>query len=140
VPQIHTSRGESQGETAGVLQLSKLNDRTNFLLTGNVFWSVRISVNLHEKKSLNEFILAKRGAAMPMKAATLLYTDYVQGIYSLNQEEQLRLLEIISANLRRTLESKRKKHSIMELEGLGAGIWDGIDAQEYVNKERASWN
>jgi hypothetical protein len=28
----------------------------------------------------------------------------------------------------------------MELRGLGAEIWDGIDAQEYVIRERASWN
>lgn len=77
---------------------------------------------------------------MPTKAAALSYPDYVQGIYSLNQEEQLRLLEIISVNLRRTLEPKRKKHSIMELEGLGAEIWNGIDAQAYVNKERTSWD
>ena len=32
------------------------------------------------------------------------------------------------------------KHSIMELEGLGADIWEGIDAQEYVRKERESWD
>jgi hypothetical protein len=28
----------------------------------------------------------------------------------------------------------------MELCGLGKEIWEGIDAQEYVNNERASWN
>jgi hypothetical protein len=32
------------------------------------------------------------------------------------------------------------QHSIMELCGLGKEIWEGIDAQEYVNNERASWN
>jgi len=31
------------------------------------------------------------------------------------------------------------KHDITELEGLGAEIWEGIDAQEYVNEERRSW-
>ena len=31
-------------------------------------------------------------------------------------------------------------HSIMELEGLGADLWKDIDAQEYVNKERESWD
>ena len=30
--------------------------------------------------------------------------------------------------------SEPKKHSILELDGLGAEIWQGIDAQEYVNK------
>ncbi len=33
-----------------------------------------------------------------------------------------------------------KKHSIMELEGLGKEIWAGIDAQEYVDSERDAWN
>jgi hypothetical protein len=30
--------------------------------------------------------------------------------------------------------------SILELQGLGKAIWQGIDAQEYVDGERASWN
>jgi len=29
--------------------------------------------------------------------------------------------------------------SVMELEGLGAHIWKGVDAQQYVSKERKSW-
>lgn len=28
----------------------------------------------------------------------------------------------------------------MELEGLGKKIWQGIDAQEYINRERDLWN
>jgi len=28
----------------------------------------------------------------------------------------------------------------MELHGLGKEIWEGIDAQEYVNKLRAEWD
>ena len=31
-------------------------------------------------------------------------------------------------------------HSIMELRGLGKDIWKGIDADEYVAKERDSWD
>jgi hypothetical protein len=34
----------------------------------------------------------------------------------------------------------KPKHSIMALEGLGKEIWHGLDAQEYINQERASWN
>ena len=30
-------------------------------------------------------------------------------------------------------------HSILELKGLGKDIWQGIDAQEYVERERGSW-
>jgi hypothetical protein len=29
--------------------------------------------------------------------------------------------------------------SILELQGLGKAIWQGIDAQEYVERERSSW-
>ncbi len=30
-------------------------------------------------------------------------------------------------------------HSIFELKGLGSDIWENIDAQDYVSKERNSW-
>jgi|YNPNPStandDraft_1061719.scaffolds.fasta_scaffold51535_3 excisionase family DNA binding protein len=32
------------------------------------------------------------------------------------------------------------KRSIMELHGLGREIWEGIDAQEYVNELRKEWD
>ena len=35
---------------------------------------------------------------------------------------------------------KPKRRSITELRGLGARIWKGIDAAEYVKKERDSWD
>jgi hypothetical protein len=31
-------------------------------------------------------------------------------------------------------------HSILEIKGLGREIWDGMDAQEYVDRERGTWN
>lgn len=34
----------------------------------------------------------------------------------------------------------KPKRSILELRGLGKEIWNGIDAQEYVNQERDLWN
>ena len=77
---------------------------------------------------------------MPVNSILPSYNDYVRGIQHLKPEEQLRLVEIISGSLKRTLEKRRVKHSIMELEGLGAEIWKGIDAQEYVRKERESWD
>ena len=33
-----------------------------------------------------------------------------------------------------------KRHSIMELRGLGKETWQGVDAQEYVDDERNSWH
>jgi hypothetical protein len=49
-------------------------------------------------------------------------------------------IEIISARLKTNLKRKKLKHSIMELEGLGAHIWKSVDAQQYVSKERKSWD
>ena len=77
---------------------------------------------------------------MPIKKTPTSYNDYARGIQSLKAEEQLRLLEMILASLKKTLRKKMVKHSIMELEGLGADIWQGIDAQEYVREERESWD
>jgi len=49
------------------------------------------------------------------------------------------LLEELKAQIAKEAPSE-PKHSIMEFYGLGKEIWEGIDAQEYVNRERASWN
>lgn len=76
---------------------------------------------------------------MNTKKVTPSYEDYVKGIRELKPEEQLNLVEIISAQLKKSLVEKKIKHNIMELEGLGADLWKGIDAQEYVRKERDSW-
>ena len=70
----------------------------------------------------------------------LSYHDYVQGIHHLSPEELVNLLEYISVTLKQRIGKQPAKHSIMELEGLGAELWEGIDAQEYVRQERASWD
>ena len=77
---------------------------------------------------------------MAKEKGQLTYHDFIRGIQDLRPEEQLSLLEIISVRLKKTLGRKKRKHSIMELEGLGADIWKGIDAQEYVNQERGTWD
>ncbi len=60
---------------------------------------------------------------------------------NLTPEEQMRLIEDLSKLIRqRVTLTPKPKRSILELEGLGKEIWNGIDAQEYVNQERNSWN
>ena len=77
---------------------------------------------------------------MATKKSILRFEDYVQGIQRLRPEEQLNLIEIISARLKKNLKRQRVKHSLLELEGLGAQVWKGIDGQQYVNGERKSWD
>ena len=67
------------------------------------------------------------------------YEQVLQMTRHLNLHEQLQLLEALTRMVRYRVESAPLP-SIMELEGLGAEIWQNIDAQEYVNRERASWD
>jgi hypothetical protein len=82
---------------------------------------------------------------METRKTSISYSDYVRGIKFLNIDEQLTLLEIISARIKKSIGNKgnkgnKKKNSIMSLEGMGANAWKGIDAQDYVQKERESWD
>lgn len=67
---------------------------------------------------------------------------YTQHIKDLSPEHRRLLLAIIMRDLtqRTNKSSQGKTRSLMELEGLGAELWEGIDAQEYVNELRAEWD
>lgn len=67
---------------------------------------------------------------------------YEQLVKHLPAEERLQLVEMVKEELPTgpRIESKEHKRSIMELHGLGAEIWEGIDAQEYVNELRKEWD
>lgn len=69
----------------------------------------------------------------------LTYDELLIEINGLEADEQLRLLEELATTVRRRLAS-RDQHSVLELRGLGSEAWRGIDAQEYVDRERASWS
>lgn len=66
---------------------------------------------------------------------------YERHVKQLSPAERLRLAEMIAQDIAETTESKATpKRSLLELEGLGAEIWEGIDAQEYVNELRKEWD
>jgi hypothetical protein len=71
--------------------------------------------------------------------ATASYKVALKAVATLSREEQLRLIAELTAQATQG-PTAELEHSIMELCGLGKEIWEGIDAQEYVNQERASWN
>ncbi|HTK05603.1 MAG TPA: hypothetical protein VL485_00390 [Ktedonobacteraceae bacterium] len=98
------------------------------------------------------------------------YREVLKQVQQLAPTEQLRLMEDLAEMLNEQLESLKnvettihqieeklqiiqdaieqaheeikfpKQYSITELCGLGKEIWDGVDAQEYVNQERDSWD
>ena len=59
-------------------------------------------------------------------------------IKQLDVLEQLRLLEVIAQLVQRETAAKSQR-SIREIRGLGKEVWKNLDAQEYVNQERDSW-
>ena len=67
---------------------------------------------------------------------------YAQYIKPLPPADRLRLVAMTTQDLARQSlgEESNPKRSIMELHGLGAEIWEGIDAQEYVNDLRSEWD
>jgi endonuclease III-like uncharacterized protein len=67
---------------------------------------------------------------------------YQQHIKPLSKTEQIKLLAKIAEELvtgKEETEPIKNRRSLLELEGLGAEIWEGIDAQEYVNELRNEW-
>lgn len=72
---------------------------------------------------------------MPDAQAARLYGE----ILSLNSEQQIYILNRLLQYTLRTI-STESRLNITGLRGLGKEIWQGIDAQAYVDQERDSWN
>jgi hypothetical protein len=78
----------------------------------------------------------QRYIAMTLNAEEI----YLRYIKELSVAERLRLLEITARDLAMTGQPSLPKRSLLELEGLGAEIWQGVDPQEYINKLRQEWD
>lgn len=69
-----------------------------------------------------------------------MFTTRIEQIYhdvikAMPAADQLQLIALISQRLREHVfeQRKTKPRSLLELEGLGAEIWHGVDAQGYVD-------
>lgn len=75
--------------------------------------------------------------------ATLHSNDlYDREIRSLPLQERLQLAQRILEDVAQAMDSASSgpPSSLLELEGLGAEIWSGEDAQAYVSRLRQEWN
>jgi len=66
-------------------------------------------------------------------ATHLSIEEIIAAASRLTPEERARLLRALAPK------SSGGRRRITELRGLGKEIWQGVDAQEYINAERNSW-
>jgi hypothetical protein len=66
----------------------------------------------------------------------MTFEAIVDEIRTLSIEERKALIGVIVDSLT----EPAKTRSLLELEGLGAEIWEGIDPQDYVNQLRSEWD
>jgi hypothetical protein len=59
---------------------------------------------------------------------------------TLSMQERKELVKLLIDSLDVPDAAPRQQRHLSELRGLGKEIWQGIDAQEYVNRLRNEWN
>jgi hypothetical protein len=65
---------------------------------------------------------------------------YEQQIRPLPVRDRLELAQRIIAEIAAAAAPEGRSRSLLELEGLGAELWGGMDAQEFVNQLRNEWD
>ncbi len=66
------------------------------------------------------------------------YENAKRCVEALGPGDQLRLFAELMFRL--SGELAHKPRSLLELEGLGQEVWQGVDVDEYLRRERSSWN
>ena len=66
---------------------------------------------------------------------------YQRQLAPLSAADRLKLIELLANGLgEATTASEPPRRNLMELRGLGKEIWEGIEAQDYVNQLREEWD
>ena len=71
--------------------------------------------------------------------STTDYYEVLERVQRLTSAEQLRLLKDVASLVHHNV-LPQPRRSVLDLQGLGIELWSDLDAQEYVDKERATWN
>lgn len=77
---------------------------------------------------------------MAAQKSRLTYNDLVATLPLLDPEEQINLLQVLSSVLKKAIQPRVQRHSLLELEGLGSDTWEKVKVEEYIHLERDSWN
>lgn len=67
--------------------------------------------------------------------------EMIQEAKTLSLDERKQLVKaLVDLLTEQPPEATKKKRNLLELAGLGAEIWEEIDAQEYINQLRSEWD
>lgn len=72
------------------------------------------------------------------KTARAQYEQAVKSVEALGPSDRLRLVAEVVARMSGEIEGAPRR-SLLELKGLGKAIWEGLDVDEYLRRERSSW-
>ena len=67
------------------------------------------------------------------------YDQAKRSVQALGPADQLRLIAELAERLSSGV-ARRPCRSLLELQGLGKDVWQGLDVDEYLRRERSSWN
>ena len=74
---------------------------------------------------------------MATKRVEEIYEEHIE---ALSAVDRLRLVELIAHGLAAIVHDIPQPRSLLDLEGLGEEIWQGIDPQVYVTELRKEWD
>ncbi|GAB4532413.1 MAG: hypothetical protein Kow0063_12960 [Anaerolineae bacterium] len=74
-----------------------------------------------------------------MSTETITLDQALRASEQLSLSDQLRLISLLSERLRQQVDPTQSALDILESAGLGAEIWQPIDADAYIREERANW-
>lgn len=66
--------------------------------------------------------------------------EILQQAKTLSGQERKELVKLLVDSLDVSEAAPRQQRHLSELRGLGKEIWEGIDAQDYVNQLRSEWD
>ena len=66
--------------------------------------------------------------------------DILQQAKTLSAQERKELVKLLVDSLDVSEVAPRRQRRLSELRGLGKDIWQGIDAQAYVDQLRSEWD
>ena len=69
----------------------------------------------------------------------LRYDEARRSAQALGPADQLRLIAELVGRLSGDME-RQSQRSLLDLQGLGKDVWQGVDVDEYLRRERSSWN